>query len=71
MKMSEYEFRVLAGALVRKNVRTLLDSEIFYGRDIRWMEDKGWLESVFRVRGEYNDSKAVENRLEEYIKRLS
>ena len=67
---SEYEFRYTAGVLVRKHIRTILESERFIGRNIRWMEEKGWLYSVFRIRGEYADAKAVESRLEAYAKAL-
>ena len=67
---SEYEFRFAAGVLIRKNIRTILESEKFIGRNIRWMEEKGWLDSVFRIRGEYADAKAVESRLDAYAKAL-
>ena len=64
----EYEFRCTAGALVRKHLQTILENEQFSGRNIRWMEEKGWLESVFRVRGIFADTKAVESRVDTYSK---
>ena len=67
---SECEFSFRAGVLLRKNIRTILKSEWFFGRNIRWMEEKGWLESLFRIRGEYFDVKAVETRLDTYAKAL-
>ena len=66
----EYEFRFFVGVLVRKHLRQMLESERFSGRDIRWLEDKGWIESVFRVRGNASDVKAVESRVDAYIKAL-
>lgn len=66
--MSEYEFSFTAGMLVRKNLRYMLESEKFSGRDIRWLEDKGFIESTFRVRGK--DAKLTEQRIDHYIKIL-
>ena len=65
---NEYEFRIIAGILVRKYLRQILEIERFSGREIRWMEDKGWIESVFRVRGKASDAKAIESRVDAYIK---
>lgn len=66
--MNKDEFTFTAGIFIRKKLRQMLESERFEGRDIRWMEDKGWIESVFRVRG---DIKAVESRVNRYIKILT
>ena len=68
--MNEYEFRFTAGILVRKHLRQMLESERFSGRNIRWIENKGWLESMFRVRGNAEDVRAVESRFYEYSKML-
>jgi hypothetical protein len=67
----EYQFQFTASVMVRKNIRQMLESEHFGGRDIRWMENKGWLESAFHVRGEFSDAKAVESRVLAYIERLN
>ena len=68
--MNEYEFRFTAGILVIKHLRQMLESERFSGRNIRWIENKGWLESMFRVRGNAEDVRAVESRFYEYSKML-
>ena len=65
------EFRFIAGICIRKRIRHMLESEEFAGRKIRWMEQKGWIESTFRVRGEDTDVRAVQSRVEEYIKILN
>lgn len=67
---NEYEFRFTAGVLVRKHIRTILEGARFVGHNIRWMEEKGWLDSEFRVRGEYDVAKALESRIDAYSRTL-
>ena len=66
MNFSEHEFTFTAGAMVRKHFRMMLESERFSGRDIRWLENKGWFESQFLVRGKAEDAKATESRIVAY-----
>ena len=68
---SEYQFRLIAGIRIRKNIRMILESEHFGGRNIRWMEYKGLISSTFYVRGESSDTKAVESRLITYMQLCS
>ena len=63
--MSDYEFQFTAGVLVRKKVRTLLESEVFSSGGIRWLEDKRWTFSTFRVRG--GSAQQFEERLRHYL----
>jgi hypothetical protein len=66
--MNDYEFQFTAGVLVRKNVRILLESEVFSSGGIRWLEDKRWTFSTFRVRGVR--AKQFEERLRHYLRSL-
>lgn len=67
---NEYEFSFIVGVLIRKHLRQMLESERFSGRDIRWIENKGWIGSTFRVRGNAADAKAIESRIDAYMKIL-
>lgn len=48
-----------AGLLIRGQVRDYLASEKFRGRRIDWHESKGWLDSIFTIRGEESDVRTV------------
>ena len=41
-----------AGVLVRSRIRDFLKEEKFRGSKIEWIENKGFLESTFLIRGE-------------------
>ena len=62
----EYEFQFTAGMGIRKYVRDMLEGEVFSGAEIRWMEQKRLMSSLFRVRG--RDAKLTENRVVSYIR---
>lgn len=51
--------RVVAGILIRGRVRALLEREKFAGRDIEWLESKGFLESIFTIKGDDRDVRTV------------
>ena len=51
--------RVEAGLLIRGRVRALLEREKFSGRAIEWIESKGFLESLFTIKGDETDVELV------------
>jgi len=66
--MNESSFEFSAGILICRNIREMLESEIFHGRKIRFREGKGWISRVFSIRGEDADVRAIASRLEHYAK---
>ena len=68
--MNESSFEFEAGILICGNVREMLESEIFHGRNIRFREGKGWITRVFSIRGDTEDVRAIRSRLEHYAKVL-
>ena len=51
----EFSARVQAGILIRGRVRAFLEAEKFSGRDIQWIESRGFLESLFTIQGGKED----------------
>jgi len=51
--------RVEAGILIRGRVRALLEREKFSGRSIDWLEQKGFLSSLFTIKGDEEDVELV------------
>jgi hypothetical protein len=41
-----------AGALMRGSVRNIVKNMQFHGYDIELLENKGWIESDFKVKGD-------------------
>jgi hypothetical protein len=52
-----------AGALIRKHVRQTLDQFIFTGLEIEYLENKGWIDSTFILKGSDGDLRKVINFL--------
>jgi len=68
--MKEATFKIEVGRLVCHNVREMIESEVFYGRKIRWREGKGILSRTFSIIGDADDVKAIAERLNYYAKTL-
>lgn len=64
-------FQFVAGLFVRRGVRDMLTNEVFYGKDIKWIEYKNLLDSVFHIRGAAGDVAAVHERLKAYEQALN
>jgi hypothetical protein len=43
---------IIAGALVRRNLRYVLEVARVQGLDVTWAENKGWVQSEFSVRAQ-------------------
>jgi len=46
---------ILAGRLVAWKVREFCSDAVFHGYDIRWKENRGWIESRFLITGKDED----------------
>ena len=55
--------RFEAGILLCRHVREMLESEIFCGRKIKYLEGRGWISRIFTITGEKSDVEAVYERL--------
>jgi len=44
---------ITAGLLIRKQIKRDLEKAKFYGYNITWFEEKGFLESIFHINGSY------------------
>lgn len=64
----ETTIRVQVGALIRRHLRVMLESERFEGASIRWLEDKRWTTSVFHIRGRPADIERVGSRIQHWLK---
>lgn len=60
-------FQMEVGRLLCRNVREMLESEKFCGRNINFIEGKGWISRTFTVRGAPSDIDAVRQRLSYYL----
>jgi hypothetical protein len=54
---------ITAGALMRGAVRNLVNEMKFHGYDIEMMENKGWLESDFKVKGDIHTIETFKRHL--------
>lgn len=57
---------VTAGALVRGQLRRGLQDMKWMGHGVEWEEDKGWLDSVFYIRGPRDIIKQLGDILDQY-----
>lgn len=64
----ETAIEVKAGALIRRHLRAMLESERFEGASIRWIEEKRWTESVFSIRGQPDDVDRVGLRIQNWLR---
>lgn len=63
-EQEEVGFEVEVGLLRWKDMRELLDSEVFCGRPIRWREGKGWFSHTFVVVGPAKHVAQVKERID-------
>ena len=67
----EREFSFTADIFIRRHFRGLLKLNVYAGMQIRWVEDTGWLESNFSVRGNCDDVKIIEYIVSVRLKQLT
>lgn len=58
-------FDVEAGVLVRSNVRKIITAAAFKNPDLKWIEQKGFLSSIFSVRGPLGSVRRLRSVLRE------
>jgi hypothetical protein len=64
-------FYIMVGRLLCKNMRDILESEQFAGREIRWLESKGFFERLFTITGEADDVWKVAERITEWARNVN
>jgi len=64
-------FQLECGRLLCRSLREMLDSEIFMGANIEYMEGKGFFSRIFVVRGKPVDVNRVYNRVDTWLKGMS
>lgn len=66
--MRQGHFQLSAGRLLWNHLREMLDSEIFLGAKIEYLEGKGFFERTFVVKGDENDVNRVYQRVDHWLK---
>lgn len=61
-------FQLECGRMLCGHLREMLDSEIFLGSNIEYMEGKGFFSRTFTVRGKSVDVNRVYNRVDTWLK---
>ena len=61
-------FSVEVGRLLCGNMRELLISEKFSGRNIEWIEGRGWVSRLFTIKGNCEDVEKIRERIEYWMK---
>ena len=58
---------ICAGILIRSGIRDFLDDCIFREMDIQYRETKGWIDSLFTIKGADSDVDKVMRTLSNYL----
>ena len=63
-------FQIKCGRLLCGHLREMLDSEIFLGSNIMYLEGKGLFSRTFTIRGKLADVNRVYTRVDQWLKNL-
>jgi hypothetical protein len=66
---AKWEFN--AGVLIRHHIRQFLNKEMFLRKNIEYYESKGFFDSNFIVKGEYNQVKRIHDIILDWHRKKS